>query len=899
MNRPLVTAVTLLGLISLLSAQQPKVPAPHKPVPQLAEYPKKWPKPATLRSMVGGLWMIDANFKSSIYLRNNINTASITAIPILYLSNGTKYVLPKVDLDPSGVAVLSVNNALRDKGIAPFASLSGYVEVQYTSFYDPICVVVNNVDTEHSLMFTSSLRPLSRLTHPAEAGAPRNHVVDGMWWKEEASVSGFVALSNITAQPIVATVQVTDEGSKSLGEHTITVTPHGTKIVNLPELQTSAGANGGLHIVYLGAEDSLAINGHLQDPSTGYSATMPFRTAPPPTEKVKSSSFSELGLMTGVADPMMSFPVGTEFTPFSVIRNIASEAVTVRPNIWWMQGGKPVSAQLKWITLAPFQTLDLNMKSLLSAAGLGAFNGSVSVILDLEGKPHSLLMASGSVDRTKTYVFQVLPRTIEESASKSISYWSTGNGEDTMVNLWNPADEAQDFIFTLFYSGGHYDLPVHLDPRASRTFNISEIIENQLPDTHGNTVPATVHEGSARIAGTQSERQHILVAIDAGTYSVRKGTCSYYCIDCDGYVDAFIGIAPFGVSKGGAHQLDVYAYWDGGGSASSLGAGSTWSSSNNNVATVSGGKVTGVAQGSITISGVADDEPIYWDDCAYDPECYSQDENMGGSGNGTVIEITSVDPSILETGSTGTMDIVGYGFSGVPGTPSVQLDGTGISVTSPSVLNDSTILADYSVSSSASAGTQNLTVSFPGGDGGTSAVSNSYPVTVDIPACSSSLASVTVDQITPKSLPDYDHPTYLTGVGILARMKVAPSGTNYNGAVLVETVTPTSNSCPSNIQQYTSFPTITAANNSTFTVGSSAYWEGSQFASITDDFYDSHKLLVNINVLGLTSVTSCVAKATQTYTCGGRTVGTFTLTNTYTKGTLNGNTVTNVSTTKQ
>ena len=130
-------------------------------------------------------------------------------------------------------------------------------------------------------------------------------------------------------------------------------------------------------------------------------------------------------------------------------------------------------------------------------------------------------------------------------------------------------------------------------------------------------------------------------------------------------------------------------------------------------------------------------------------------------------------------------------------------------------------------------------------------------------------------------------------------MKVGPAGKDYTDAVLVETVTPTSNSCPSNIAQYTSFPTITTANNSTFKVGSSASWEGSNFPSILNDFYDSHKTIVNINVLGQTSIQSCVAKASQRYYCSGSLVGTFTLTNTYARGTINGQAVTNVSTTKQ
>jgi hypothetical protein len=117
------------SLTTIVSAQQPKVLAPHKPVPPRIENPKPWPKPATLRSMVGGMWMTDANFKSSIYLKNGIGISPLTVAPILYLSNGTKYTLPTVTLEPSGTAVVNINDALRDKGIAPWATLVGYLEV--------------------------------------------------------------------------------------------------------------------------------------------------------------------------------------------------------------------------------------------------------------------------------------------------------------------------------------------------------------------------------------------------------------------------------------------------------------------------------------------------------------------------------------------------------------------------------------------------------------------------------------------------------------------------------------------------------------------------------------------------------------------------------------------------
>jgi hypothetical protein len=115
-----------------LSAQQPKVLAPHKPIPPRAEKQIKWLAPATQRSMVGGLWMTDSDFKSSIYLKNGVETDPVTVTPILHLSNGAKYTLPDVTVKPAGLAIISINDELQKKGISSWATLSGYVELQYT-----------------------------------------------------------------------------------------------------------------------------------------------------------------------------------------------------------------------------------------------------------------------------------------------------------------------------------------------------------------------------------------------------------------------------------------------------------------------------------------------------------------------------------------------------------------------------------------------------------------------------------------------------------------------------------------------------------------------------------------------------------------------------------------------
>jgi len=38
-----------------------------------------------------------------------------------------------------------------------------------------------------------------------------------------------------------------------------------------------------------------------------------------------------------------------------------------------------------------------------------------------------------------------VPEAVKESIAKNLSYWSTRDGDDTMVTLWNPADEQTNF----------------------------------------------------------------------------------------------------------------------------------------------------------------------------------------------------------------------------------------------------------------------------------------------------------------------------------------------------------------------------------------------------------------------------------------------------------------------
>ena len=207
MRRCLVALTAILACTSPLFAQQPKVLAPHRPIPSRYDKPIDMHQPAVLRSMFGGLWMTDANFKSSIYITSDLQTSAITVKPLLYLSNGKKLTLPDVKVEAAGIAVININDALNNLGISSWATLTGYVEIQYTWAWNPFCVTVTSVDVIHSTIFNYGLRPSvppSTATASNPPTPPATQTIEGLWWKQEAGVTAFVALSNTSDQPMRA-----------------------------------------------------------------------------------------------------------------------------------------------------------------------------------------------------------------------------------------------------------------------------------------------------------------------------------------------------------------------------------------------------------------------------------------------------------------------------------------------------------------------------------------------------------------------------------------------------------------------------------------------------------------------------------------------------------------------
>jgi hypothetical protein len=435
----------------------------------------------------------------------------------------------------------------------------------------------------------------------------------------------------------------------------------------MPELKSPPSTEGGIRVTYSGPQDALDVNGGLEDRDLGYSAILPFASSPAASAKTSAASIAELGLMVGAADPMMSFPAATRFTPYSILRNVSDVVLSVSPAIWWMEGGSAHSAKLRPLSLLPGRSQSVDVLAQISDVGLKNFNGSVNLVFNAQAKSGSLVMASGSVDQTNTYVFEVAPREVVESVAKSLSYWSIKNGDDTMVTLWNPADEAQDLVFKLFFSGGHYLFPIQLGPRATHTLNVSEIAHSLIPDSEGNLIPPSIQEGSAKVLGSRGDNEHILVSIDAGTYNIQKATCGQVCFSCDGFTSSGVTPSSFTIAAGGTQQLEFLINYNTGQQDNDT-EYSYWSSSNTGVATVSQdtyGLVTGVAGGTAGVE--AQDTLVSYPYIPY--QCFptgtrcpvSSGSTLGGGATATVQGPTYFfSPSATQTGTPAICTQEGY-----------------------------------------------------------------------------------------------------------------------------------------------------------------------------------------------------------------------------------------------
>ena len=303
-------------------------------------------------SMYSGLWRTDGSFVSTIRIKNILVVAPLDVTPLLFMADGTPYLLPSVHVPVSGVATVSVNDALASapQSVAGHVSQFGSVSLVW-SYSSPghLSAQIAAIDASRSLSYTYPfMEPMAMPGHDSK------QVLEGLWWKHDSGVTGFVALSNTTDQQQTATLTAAHPGN-SAGSQQVSLAPHSTQMLTLEELDANASGpdnrSGGIRVEYQGQQGAILVNGGLANETEGYSANIPFLFHDTTSAPSTTITFASSGLMLGKPDPvmMLGFPKDTSFIPYLALRNTTEKPLDVALQVNYMtgmEGSAPVTKSL-------------------------------------------------------------------------------------------------------------------------------------------------------------------------------------------------------------------------------------------------------------------------------------------------------------------------------------------------------------------------------------------------------------------------------------------------------------------------------------------------------------------------------------------------------------------------
>ena len=313
-----IVAVTILlavafALTSVIVGDSARPKRPHSPAASSGGTSSS----NKVHILSAGLWRTDGNFVSIIRIKNLLAVSALEVTPIIYMADGTPYLLPPAHVATSGVATVDIAGAMLNApaSVASHISQFGSAAIMY-SYPSPGHVIaqIAAIDTSRSLSFV--------FPFAEPMGESMQQTLEGLWWKHEPGVSGFVALSNAMDSDTQASVQLVGPGN-SPASRVIALPAHSTKMLNLEDLADNpsplAKRVGGIRVQYSGKPGSIQVTGGLENDSGGYSANIPFWMRDMHTTTSTQITYASAGIMVGKPDPMMmpGFPKDTTFSHIS------------------------------------------------------------------------------------------------------------------------------------------------------------------------------------------------------------------------------------------------------------------------------------------------------------------------------------------------------------------------------------------------------------------------------------------------------------------------------------------------------------------------------------------------------------------------------------------------------
>ncbi len=508
-------------------------------------------------------------------------------------------------------------------------------------------------------------------------------VLNGLWWNLAPGRDARIVVGNMSAMPVTADVYLEYRGQRHPSAP-LDFSPHELKVLSVIQLLSQQGTSsseapeGGITIVQRGGVPKLIAQGKIVDSVTGFSTTLRF----PSPELERASALHAVGVPIGEPSKDSPFAGMGSFTPHVVLRNLTAAPQSVSVTVEYptapgwnstedrippsVPGGKPISApdpskltgqtELASVLLPGYSTVDTSLDSILDQLPQPIPYGSIRI--QYSGAPGSMIAEVSSVEQSKDLV---VDSKVENEGNgwvgSGANPWHLDQETDSVVFLTNMGDKAASIGFRIWASGVVYYLTkLRLSPHETRMIDLRKLRDARQPDPLGNLIPPGATDGSViwqRSTNVPVAGRMVVMRRQGGVAS------NYDCNVCNcpsgfsGSINLQNGAQSVNVNVGSNVALCLLAYYSnpcngtGDWQSPSPSATVTWTSGTPSVATVDpSGDVTGVQNGSSTITVKVQDDVCYWNgesnQCEFEP-------NEAGAGLAANVQLPTSMSSVSTT----------------------------------------------------------------------------------------------------------------------------------------------------------------------------------------------------------------------------------------------------------
>jgi hypothetical protein len=670
--------------------------------------------------LVGTYYSVKNGLGAKLLL-NNKGPEPLIASPTLFSMSGQRFDTPPVTIDGRSFQMIDMSGWINAAGLQ---FEEGSIEVFHLGEDLVLGAQVYLQDQNHSLSFDEKL---------VETKTFKSTRLDGLWWLPSQKGQVLLALSNNSDSPVTATIDAKGRTPQRDGQEVVALAAHETRLLDVQAdvMHHANGAMsrfGGISINYSGSPGALYARAMAQDLSIGYSLAVQFSD---PTAG-KSTKLQGVGLRLGFAG-------GEALNQVAIVRNVGNSNTTVTGRVSYTdQSGTTNTVPIAALNLSASETVTVDLGRLLQQSGHYHPEAIGSLELEYSTAIGSVIASTLSVSGSGNQVFRVPMWDIYGLRSSTGGYpWRIDGNSSTMVYVKNSADNPQHYFMNIhFDGGGDYQIGTKtIEAGETVAFDLRKLRDEQVPDIHGQRIPSTVSSGQVHWTKAGME-PGVLIGrseqVDTGLGISSNYACANCCDDSarngrivpnSATVDAgqtydFVAMDDLQDCYGGSYSQEIFA--------------ASWSSSNENVATVSVGQATAQVAGTTTITadfydtqhvvilcGPFGNPPGFGGDC-----CDPRQQHFTPTTTLTVKpHIDSISPAASAVGHPVTATISGKGFASGASISA----GSGVTISEITVSSDTSMTATFSVDANATAGNRDVTVTV------NSQVSNTKPFSVQVP----------------------------------------------------------------------------------------------------------------------------------------------------------------------